>query len=132
MGEISIKKYVSNSRMSKEEIISFQILLHCHTKGIVFSEEGRKIVNDTELRCLTLLGLWGVSELLDVCKKMKSMGLFKSTQSARNKIDLFEEKELVVKQASTGGTKKVFLHPSMQIQNEGNIMVDVKGLYIDN
>lgn len=121
--EIQIKEWKNNSIMDLEEIIRFQILLYCHLYSVR--------ITDTQLRCLTLIGLWGNGELKLIAVKFSELKLFSSQQSARNTIALLENKHLIIKQQDKR-KKRIKLHPDMQIQTEGNIFVDVNCLCREN
>lgn len=116
MAEIPVEWFKTSSDMDREEIVRFQVLLYCHLYGIRITQ--------TELECLTLIGCWGAKKLNQVATDLWDRKMFASSQSARNTIDLLEDRKLVLKQGKH--LKVVMLHPNMKVKNEGNIIVDVK------
>jgi hypothetical protein len=102
--------------MSRQAIIRFQLMIHCHVEQIHISS--------ADLDCLTLLGQKGKAELTAFCDLLTSQDIFKSSQSSRNAITRLQDKKLVLKEGRN--KKKISIHPNLKIQNNGNIMVDVK------
>lgn len=133
MSSIQVSFYGTNSTMdTREEIIRFQLLLYCHLSGIIFTDKGRKTINDTELDCLTLIGMAGECDLNSLCNHIAGMKLFKTAMSARNTLGMLEEKGLLLKvETDKGNRKKVMLHPDMNIQTKGSVVVEVRSLYKD-
>ena len=104
--------------MHREQIIRFQILVHCHLSGIRLSP--------AELDCLAYIALHDRTELKPLCETLAQKRVFKSHQSARNSLDLLEDKKLLMKEGTW--RKKVYLNPEMKIQTEGNIRLDIQCL----
>lgn len=129
MSDVAVNYYATNATMSREEIIRFQILLYCHLTGIEFTDKGRKTINDTELECLTLIGLRGPWDLNHLCEQVTRLKIFKNSQSARNTFSTLVIKGLLTKEGTS--KKKIQLHPDIKIQTSGNIIVDIKSLYRD-
>jgi hypothetical protein len=102
--------------MSPEEIIRFQIMLHCYLND--------KKITKYELDTLTLLGMTGECELKDFIKKVVEHQIFFTTESSRNSIGRIQKRGFVVKKG--GYSKKISLNPDMHIQTTGTILVDVK------
>ena len=86
------------------EIVQFQIVVHCYLNSISIST--------ADLDCLTHLGV------------------FKSPQSARNALSKAEKKGLIIKQGKS--KKKIAIHPNVNIQTEGNILLDYKFAHIES
>lgn len=109
--------------MSKPEIIRFQLMVHCYVEKI-------PNISPALLDCLTLLGQKGSTGLISFCETLKEHGIFESIQSSRNALARLEERRLIVKElkkTSEGKNKKhVSLNPELQIQNTGNVLVDIK------
>lgn len=103
-------------RMELWDIIKFQILVHTTINKIVLSEY--------DLSCLALLAMCGNIELTVFCSDAIKHDIFGSTQSVRNALTKNEKRGLIVK---TGRSKKrISINPTMNIQTEGNILLDYK------
>lgn len=122
MAEVSVNIWKREKRMSREAIIKFQILVHCHLNSIHIS--------DNKLECLTLLGAYGWSDLTTFSDDVTTKGLFESNYSARNTINVMEKDlGLIVKDGHY--KKRIALNPSIKLQSSGNIMVDIKCIHVD-
>ena len=129
--------------MTRADIIKYQLTVHCFTNHIRLSE--------CDLDCLTLLGIFGETELAEFCaheevsdekvkheswykEEFKRQGkkrvIFGSAQSVRNFLNRQEEKGLILKTGS--GRKKVQLHPDLNIECEGSMVINYKMAYIEN
>ena len=109
-------------RMSKWDIIKFQIVTHCYLKKIT--------VSNADLDCLTLLSLNSPTELTDFCyDASEDHGVFKSPQTVRNSLNKAEKNGLIVKDPSN--KKIISIKQSLQIQTEGNVLLDYKFLAND-
>ena len=127
--------------MRKDEIIKFQLLTHCFVNDIVLS--------DLDLDCLTALGLMGESELTEFCNKMANLRLqhkleswepspdkpnakkpIASPQTIRNVLIKVEKYNLLVKKKGRG-RKKIELNPDLQIQTQGDTLLDYKCYYAE-
>ena len=122
--------------MTLEEIVKFQIITYCYIKRITLS--------DADLNCLTLLGLNKKTELSNFCNaccdpenKEKDSTLpfsrliFKTPQTVRNCLAKMANYQLVIKKGS-GHSKTVELNSELQIQTEGNILLNYKIIYIES
>jgi hypothetical protein len=123
-------------RMSKEDIIRYQIITHCYINHITLST--------TDIDCLVLLGSFGSIELTDFCKKVADIRLDEklkewqndktkkrpeaSPQTIRNSVFKLEKMNLIVKDIA--GRRAITLNPTMKIQTQGNILLDFKMAYI--
>lgn len=134
---IEVNKWSKVVKLTKEEVIRFQLLVHCNLMGYTILKEDAISFDDIE-RLLFLASLQPIDLTIycrAVTKKdakhkdyfMNKDWMFKSIQSARNFLGRMEDKELIEKKGNY--RKVVYLHPSMQIQTEGNIMLDIKALY---
>lgn len=102
--------------MTDKEIIKFQLMSHCYIHNIS--------VNNSDLDCLTLLGILGETDLISFCDIVTDHKIFKSAQTVRNCLVKLEKNGLLNK---TGKSKKVIkLNPDMNIQCSGNIFLDYK------
>lgn len=120
--------------MNLWDIVMFQVNLHCHLNSITISE--------SDLECLTLLAINGETELTAFCNAacepdernrdnnlQHEREIFKTPQSVRNSINKIENIGLIKKKGKS--KKKIFVDPTMKIQSEGNIFVEVKFLRKD-
>jgi len=111
-------------RMSKWDIVKFQIMTYCFINRIS--------INESDLNCLTLLSFNEPIQLTDFCYDASSEEgwIFKSPQTVRNAINKAEKQELVVKDAKN--KKMISLNPSIKIQTEGTVLLDYKFLSHDS
>ena len=107
-------------RMSKWNVVKFQILTHCYIKKILLS--------DSDLNCLTLLSFNEHIELTSFCYDASSEEdpIFKSPQTVRNCINKAEKNNLVTKDIEN--KKLIKLNTELKIQTEGTILLDFKFL----
>jgi len=108
-------------KMSKWEIVKYQILTHCYLNKISVSE--------ADLDCLTFLALEGDQELTSFCVKAHTKDIFSSTQSVRNCLTKAEKKNLIKKEGKN--KKKIFINPEMKVHSTGTIFLDFKFLSIE-
>jgi hypothetical protein len=108
-------------RMSKWEIVKYQIFTHCYLNNISVSE--------ADLNCLTYLALEGDQELTSFCTKAHTKDIFSSTQSVRNCLTKAEKKNLIKKEGKN--KKKIFINPDINVYSKGNILLDFKFLSIE-
>ena len=115
-------------------IIKFQLLTHGYIQGIPLSE--------SELNCLTLLGINKESELSDFCNASCSeeqrdkepaleykSHIFKNPQTVRNCLSKLEKLGFITKEGKN--RKKIFLSENLKIQILGNIVLDYKVICLD-
>ena len=107
-------------KMSKWDVVKFQILTHCYINRIAMSE--------SDLNCLTLLSFNQPIGLNDFCYDASSeeSWIFKSPQTVRNSINKAEKNKLVIK-----NNKQISLDPELKIQIEGTLLLDYKFLGYD-
>ena len=105
-------------KMSKWDIVKFQILTHCYINKITMSE--------SDLNCLTLLSFNQPIELTNFClyASAEEDWIFKSPQSVRNAINKAEKQGLVIK--NPDNKKQVMLNPDLKVQSEGDVLLDYK------
>jgi hypothetical protein len=129
-----VNKVDKKVNMTLEEIIKFQIITYCYINRITISE--------SELNCLTLLGLNVKAELSDFCNaccapenKDKDSTLtytkviFKTPQTVRNALAKLTNYNIISKDG-LGHNKTIELNKDLKIQIEGNILLDYKFFYI--
>jgi hypothetical protein len=118
MAEVEVVKWNKTlPNVTKPDIIRFQIMVHCYM-------EKTPNISPALLDCLTLLGVLGSAELTAFCEMLTEKGIFKSMQSSRNAIARLYDKSLLIKEGRN--KKRLSIHPSLKIQNTGNILVDIK------
>lgn len=109
------------ARMSKWDIVKYQILTHCYINKISVSE--------ADLNCLTYLALEGDQELTSFCNKAHLKEIFSSIQSVRNCLTKAEKKNLIKKEGKN--KKKIYLNPEMKVHSKGVILLDFKFLSVE-
>ena len=117
-----VNKVEKKVKMSKDEVIKYQILTHCFLNDIQISK--------SDLDCLCELSKKGIQELTSFCKDISEKNIFKSKQSARNALTKSEKKNLIVKNGSN--KKTIHINNDINIQTEGNIFLDFKILSIES
>jgi hypothetical protein len=107
-------------KMSKWEVVKFQILTHCYINKITLS--------NSDLDCLTLLSFNEPIELTNFCYDASSEEepIFKSSQTVRNSLNKSEKNNLIIKDISN--KKLIKLNPNLKIQTQGIILLDYKFL----
>lgn len=107
-------------RMSKWDVVKFQILTHCYINRITMSE--------SDLNCLTLLSFNQPIELSHFCVDTSTDEdwIFKSPQTVRNCINKAEKNGLVTKDPNN--KKFVQINPEIKLQTLGTILLDYKFL----
>ena len=108
-------------KMSKWDIVKYQILTHCYINKISVSE--------ADLNCLTYLAIEGDQELTNFCNKAHTKDIFSSIQSVRNCLTKAEKKNLIKKEGKN--KKKIFINPDIKVFCIGNILLDFKFLSIE-
>ncbi len=113
MSVIKVEKII---KLNKIEIIRYQLMHHCFIKKIKIS--------DTELSCLALLGEVGEIRLSEFNKIAAKKGILGSPIAVSSCLSKIERSGLFVKK--NNGKKVIFLNPELHIQTEGNIIIDLK------
>jgi hypothetical protein len=110
-------------RISKWDVVKFQILTHCYINKITMSE--------SDLNCLTLLSFNQPIELTNFCldASAEEDWIFKSPQTVRNSINKAEKQGLIIK--DTSNKKLIRMNPDIKIQTEGTVLLDYKFLGYD-
>ena len=105
-------------KISKWQIVKYQILTHCYLSDIILS--------NSDLDCLTLLSFNQPIELSNFCLDASSEedSIFKSPQSVRNSLNKSEKNKIIIKDLKN--KKLILLNPSLKIQTNGNILLDYK------
>lgn len=116
-----VNKVDKRVKLDKREVVKYQILTYCFLNGVQISE--------SDLNCLTELGLLGEDELTSFCVKVAEKNIFKSPQSARNAITKAEKKNLLVKNGKNRKTIK--LNDVLNVQVKGTVMLDFKFVAIE-
>jgi len=109
-------------KMSKWEIVKYQILTHCYLNKISVSE--------ADLNCLTYLALEGDQELTSFCIKAHTKDIFSSIQSVRNCLTKAEKKNLIKKEGKN--KKKIFINPDIKVYSQGTVLLDFKFLSVES
>lgn len=116
-----VNKVDKRIKMSKNEVIKYQILTHCFINNIQISL--------SDLNCLGILGEMQSVELTEFCDLISKSKIFKSSQSCRNALSKADKKGLIIKE---GNNKKIIkLNPNLNIQTEDIILLDFKILSIE-
>jgi len=116
-----VNKVDKRVKLDKREVVKYQILTYCFLNGVQISE--------SDLNCLTELGLLGEDELTSFCTRVSEMNIFKSPQSARNAVSKAEKKNLLVKNGKNRKTIK--LNDLLNVQVKGTVMLDFKFVAIE-
>jgi hypothetical protein len=109
-------------KMSKWEIVKYQLLTYCYLNKISVSE--------ADLNCLTYLALEGDQELTNFCVKAHNKDIFSSIQSVRNCLTKAEKKNLIKKEGKN--KKKIFINPDIKVYSQGTVLLDFKFLSVES
>lgn len=109
-------------KMSKDDIVKYQLLTHCYLERIN--------VSNADLNCLTMLAFNNEIELTEFCNYASDEGIFKTPQSVRNAIIKFERKGMIEKNGK--GRKMIKLSDSLNIQSTGTVLLDYKFVSIES
>lgn len=116
-----VNKVDKRVKLDKREVVKYQILTYCFLNGVQVSE--------SDLNCLTELGLLGEDELTSFCSKVAEKNIFKSPQSARNAITKAEKKNLLIKNGKNRKTIK--LNDVLNVQVNGTVLLDFKFVSVE-
>lgn len=128
---MEVKKVTKKLRVTKTNVIKYQLITE-----IVFFKEEHLIPSDLEI--LILLVMWGPMELVGFCLNA-AKELYPETppedisvrsQNVRNRIVKLEKRNIVTK--SKTGRKVISLNSDINIQSEGNILLDYNYLAIES
>lgn len=107
-------------RMGHRDVIKYQLMTYCFIHDLQLSSN--------ELSCLTLLGAYGECDLSKFCDSAVEEKIFKTPQTVRNFLTKASKMKLVRKHGSS--KKKINLNEELQVQTEGNIVLDYKMIYV--
>ena len=107
-------------QMSRRQVIKYQLITECFI--------AQHQLSDSEMDCLTLLGIYGECELSDFCNSAVEEKIFKTSQTVRNFLTKASKTSLVEKKGTN--RKKILLNPNLNIQAEGNILLDYKLVHV--
>lgn len=110
------------ARLDLWEIVKFQLLAHCYLSHVALT--------DSEIDCLTLLGIKGQYDLAEFCNLASDEKIFKTTQSVRNCLVKMEKMGFINKEGKN--KKKIFINPSIKLQATGNILLDYKFAHVES
>ena len=116
-----VNKVDKRVRLDKKEVVKYQIITYCFLNKIQISE--------SDLKCLTELGILGEAELTLYCTTVADKGIFKSSQSARNAINKAEKKKLLTKNGKNRKTIK--LSDDLNVQVNGTVLLDFKFVSVE-
>lgn len=121
-------------QMTLEKIIKFQIITYCYINNITLSE--------SDLECLTILGLNKEAELSDFCNaccahenrdKEPTVAytkiIFKTPQTVRNCIARMKNYNIINKNG-LGHNRMISLNPELKVQSDGNILLNYKLFHV--
>jgi len=117
-----VKRIEHKAKVSRGTLIKYQILTHCFFNNVQISE--------ADLDSLALLAEAGEQELTEFCLNVSDRLIFKSPQSARNAITKAEKKRLVIKEGTN--RKTIRLNPDIQIQCDGNVLLEYKFVSLES
>jgi len=116
-----VNKVDKRVKLEKRDVVRYQILTHCFLNNIQ--------VSDSDLNCLTELGLLEQDELTSFCNKVADKKIFKTPQSVRNAINKAEKKNLLTKE---GKSRKIIrLHKGLNVQVNGTVLLDFKFVAVE-
>jgi len=127
---MEVKKVNKKLRLSTLDVIRYQLITE-----ILFFKNEYLIPSDLEI--LTLLVMWGPIDLGGFCasaakimyKESLPEELSTRAQNIRNRIVKLEKRKIIVK--SKTGRKIIALNPDIDIQSEGNILLDYNYLALE-
>lgn len=108
-------------RLDLLDIVRFQLLSYSFMNNVSFS--------NAELECLALLAISGESDLSEFCNITVDYNVFKVSQTARNFLTKMEREGIVIKKGKS--RKTVSISDNLQIQTQGNIVLNYKIFYVD-
>jgi hypothetical protein len=107
-------------QMSHRQIIKMQLMTECFIT--------QQQLSDSEMNCLTLLGVYGECELSEFCTSAVEEKIFKTSQTVRNFLTKAAKNGLVKKKGTN--RKKIMLNPTLNTQTQGNILLDYKIVHV--
>jgi hypothetical protein len=107
-------------QMTLTDIIKYQLITYCYINKIT--------LNESDLTCLTLLGVSGKYNLTDFCMFASQQNIFKNPQSVRNCLVKLEKHDLIQKERKN--KKIISLSSDINVQVTGNIVLDYKIIHL--
>ena len=101
-------------------IVKLQIVTHCSMNDIY--------LNETELKCLTILGCNGRIHLQKFSELIVDLKIMGSVASVHNCLMRIIRSNLFIKEG--GGKKYIYLNPNIGVQAEGNKILNYKFVYV--
>lgn len=128
---MEVKKVTKKLRVTTPDVIKYQLITE-----IVFFKNEYLIPSDLDI--LILLVKWGPMELVGFCMNAAKQlypdtapeDLSVRSQNVRNRIVKLEKRNIVTK--SKTGRKIISLNPDINIQSEGNILLDYNYLAVES
>ncbi len=128
---MEVKKVTKKLRVTTPDAIKYQLITE-----IVFFKNEYLIPSDLDI--LILLVKWGPMELVGFCMNAAKQlypdtapeDLSVRSQNVRNRIVKLEKRNIVTK--SKTGRKIISLNPDINIQSEGNILLDYNYLAVES
>lgn len=100
-------------KMQKDGVIKYQIITFCFLNDLQLSK--------SDVECLLELAKKGSMNVTSFCKHISSLNIFKSPQSCRNAVQKAKRKNLIIMDG-----KNIIINPEMNIQVDGQILLDFK------
>ena len=100
-------------KMQKDGVIKYQIITFCFLNDLQLSK--------SDVECLLELAKKGSMNVTSFCKHISSLNIFKSPQSCRNAVQKAKRKNLIMMDG-----KNIIINPEMNIQVDGQILLDFK------
>ena len=94
-------------------MIKYQIITFCFLNDLQLSK--------SDVECLLELAKKGSMNVTSFCKHISSLNIFKSPQSCRNAVQKAKRKNLIMMDG-----KNIIINPEMNIQVDGQILLDFK------
>ena len=128
---MEVKKVTKKLRITTPSVIKYQLITE-----IVFFKNEHLIPSDLEI--LILLVMWGPMDLVAFClnaakelyPETAPEDLSVRSQNVRNRIVKLEKRNIVTK--SKTGRKVISLNSDINIQSEGNILLDYNYLAVES
>tara|TARA_R110000765_G_scaffold1096_2_gene2735 strand:- start:658 stop:1029 length:372 start_codon:yes stop_codon:yes gene_type:complete len=117
-----VNKVEQKAKVTVNTTIEYQIVTYCFFNKIQIS--------NADLKCLAELAKQKKIELTLFCNDVTEKGIFKSPQSARNAVSKASKKNLILKDGKN--KKKISINPIINVQTDGNILLDYKILGIES
>jgi hypothetical protein len=110
------------ARLSKWDVVKFQLITHCYLTKVVLSE--------SEIDCIILLAIKGEQEIQQFCESAHNEKVFKSIQTVRNCLSKMEKIDFIKKEGKN--KKRIWVNPDLKIMAEGNVLLDIRFAHIES